>query len=515
MDVDNPRIKRLHRLFYDVIEGKDDLNSRNVALFLQAICIQPEPVACVNKILGSKAGLKAIQQAVFMNLTAEFINKEVTPVLMFLQAPELKTVNSGAYLDDIILKLVDPDIFWNAFRAAFLKQQLNDKAQLSLGWLLYQLCSLSNDVAEPYRNHQDTSTILDLLLDSTTLEIRTIGQKLKQVLNTFQAVSATDTRTGAGPGGRHDNDHEDFRKIAILPTADELLSKERPFLRPADVLEDPETAPTRVAMHLDNQFRLLREDMVYEMREELQVVLEKKKGGSRRAMKITGLDIADIECGDEDRHIKWGLVLKCWDDIPQLKRFDEKDKKARAEHIKKTRGFLKHQSLACIMSGDEIIAFPTIYRDRDRDDDRLAKFPPEIVLQFDGTIEKALQRLKMDNQSITLIQIDTALFAYEPVLKQLQETTTLPLSSELLLWTQSSAVSLVSERAIPVIQALERDPNANLQGLLQTKDPIKLDKSQCRSLLTGLNQQLSLLQGPPGMCISLSIILCLILLCCL
>lgn len=500
MEPNDATKKRLTKLFYAIIEGKDNLNQRNMTLFLQAICIQPDPVVCVNKIFASEFGLGALQEVVRMRQTPEFFNVEIPPLLMFLQARELKNLNGGTYLDEIVLKLVDPPFFWDAFRKIFLSQDLNDNAQTCLGWLLHQLCCLPNDVAEPYRTHPDTSTILKYLLSSATQEMRSIGQKLKKVLDTFQSVPAFDTKTGAGPGGRHDNDNEDFRKIVILPTAEELASTEPAFLRPADVLEDPATASTRVAVHLDNQFRLLREDMIYEMREELHVALGKKTGGFHRGLKITGLTVLGIECGADNKRTKWGLVLQCPGDLLQLKRFG-KDIKARKDHLENTRSFLKHLSFACIMSGNEIIAFPTIYRD----EDRLAKFPPEIVLQFEGpkdTVERALQRFRMDKESVTLIQIDTAIFAYEPILKRLQDTTTLALSPELLLWTRGSPVSLVSECAFPVIQALQRDPNVNLQGLLEMNSPIKLDSSQCKSLLSGLTQRLSLLQGPPGLCLS-------------
>lgn len=46
--------------------------------------------------------------------------------------------------------------------------------------------------------------------------------------------------------------------MAILPTTDELESMDAAFIQPSDVLEDLETVSTRVAVHLDNQFRLLR-----------------------------------------------------------------------------------------------------------------------------------------------------------------------------------------------------------------------------------------------------------------
>lgn len=55
-------------------------------------------------------------------------------------------------------------------------------------------------------------------------------------------------------GGRHSNDHADFRRIAIVPSVDEVLCKKLPFLPASD--SDAE------ASHLDRHFRLLRHDMV-------------------------------------------------------------------------------------------------------------------------------------------------------------------------------------------------------------------------------------------------------------
>jgi hypothetical protein len=53
-----------------------------------------------------------------------------------------------------------------------------------------------------------------------------------------------------------------------MPTTDELRSQELPFLRTSEFIEDPESKPSPAHMHLDNQFRLLRKDMLCEMREE-------------------------------------------------------------------------------------------------------------------------------------------------------------------------------------------------------------------------------------------------------
>ena len=80
-------------------------------------------------------------------------------------------------------------------------------------------------------------------------------------------------------GPRHDNDKEDFRSIRILPTKEEMVSREDPYL-PLQYLMQPhsyprgsEFAPTPVDRHLDIQFRLLREDMLSPLRRAVQALV--------------------------------------------------------------------------------------------------------------------------------------------------------------------------------------------------------------------------------------------------
>jgi len=70
------------------------------------------------------------------------------------------------------------------------------------------------------------------------------------------------------PGGRHSNDHADFRRISVLPTTDEVFATTPPFLPRASpdeafLREDTE------AQLLDRNFRLLREDFLAPLRESL------------------------------------------------------------------------------------------------------------------------------------------------------------------------------------------------------------------------------------------------------
>lgn len=96
------------------------------------------------------------------------------------------------------------------------------------------------------------------------------------------------------------------------------------------------------------------------------------------------------------------------------------------------------------------------------------------------------------------MQIQTGIFAYEPILKGLQSLVEFPLADELLYWTSGKLPSQSSNRPTKIIETIEADPSGNLQFLLRTPQKVVLDDSQASSLLTGLKQKVSLIQGPPG-----------------
>jgi len=81
------------------------------------------------------------------------------------------------------------------------------------------------------------------------------------------------------------------------------------------------------------------------------------------------------------------------------------------------RNLFKHQSVACLLADRKVVAFPTINRNADL----LAEQPPIVTLQLpsEAGTANALLRLKKA-KSISLVQIDTAVFAFAPVLRRLQ-----------------------------------------------------------------------------------------------
>ncbi|KAL4079908.1 P-loop containing nucleoside triphosphate hydrolase protein [Scleroderma yunnanense] len=485
------RNRQFDRRFHDVIHGnsKLDLRPNPCRLFLQGLCIQADPVRCVEQIVASPHGLEAVQQAIRVDTGIEALNGLASQVLEYLLRAQ---GIGGGVLQSVIIKVVDPPILWNAFHKAFEDGTLDNQAQLVFVNLLSYLLQLSNIDTTSYRHIASRPSILDKILTSDQQEIREAGYLIKHILGATSAASVAEG--SEAPGGRHDNDFADFRKIAIIPTADELLSQKRPALRPASLLDDPDGKETRVADYLDIMFRLLREDMMHELKEEVDIAL-KKKQGRHRGLVISGMKLISAYASPDKQNTHWGIMLQCYADLPIFKDVKDDDRKTFLTEDHRGSKLLRHQSLACIVADNTILSLGVIHRD----EELLARKPPVVVLQIEGQIStsKALLQLKVAKY-IRLIQIDVALFAFEPVLKALQKINIMPLSEEILLWEEG--VSTISPVVtIPEIASqLGRYPSMDLQGLLRTPKSIKLDASQAQSLLAGLNQRVSLIQGPPG-----------------
>ncbi|KAG2057924.1 P-loop containing nucleoside triphosphate hydrolase protein [Suillus hirtellus] len=482
------REAQLEKRFNDILKGRIPANAQNYAHFLEAICAQQDPAACIHKIVESSQGSTAVQAAMRHNTNPQFLNGPATKLLLYL----FRATDLGDVLDHLLIAIVDPPIFWTAFTQAFDQGDLNEPAQEAFAALLLRLMCLTTGNTSCYRDIAKKSSILTRLLDSSQWNVKDIGYRIQHILSTFN--SGTPVTAVGGPGGRHDNDFNDFREISILPTADEILCQQPPFIRPSSVLEDPDGEATRTADYLDNTFRLLREDMLYEIREELQTAIGQKKG-RHRGVTIDGVTLNGVYSGTDDRKTRWGIKLKCQDDFKSMKNVPDKQRKTYLEKDPAGVRILKHQSLVCILSGNKVISLASV----NRVEALLAQKPPIVVLQLEGeaSITKTLFQLQSSN-AIRLVQIDTALFAFEPVLKALQKTQVIPLSEELLFWKDGNTIGSAAVTAAQVTRPLAMNPSMDLKQLLGLSSSIVLDKSQAASLLAGLTQRLSLIQGPPG-----------------
>src|SRR5205814_2367717 len=158
---------------------------------------------------------------------------------------------------------------------------------------------------------------------------------------------------------------------------DELASND-PFLPRANEIEDSLRSPEGLAFHIDSQFRLLREDMLRDLREEIQIALMVKRG-RRKGFCIENLSMTEVRCDDRQ---PWLLQLQCLQDLPQL---HAKSGAARKKFLQENIKFLKHESVACLVVDGDVVTLGTLIRD----EDLLAQNPPILCLQIpNAAIEK-------------------------------------------------------------------------------------------------------------------------------
>lgn len=486
----NNRSTRLRNLFVQVLSGKQSISTTNNArLFVEAICDHPDPATCIQKLFASTSGLPALQSSLRADISLAFLNGQLTTLLRYLQAPELKAIYGGQLLCQIILSLVDSPLLWNALVGALRSNELTEDGADGFSWLLLQLVSLPIDNAVNFIPVAGDAQILKRLTESPRYGIRARAHRIKHIVDTITTAKTLDTD---GPGGRHDNDFSDIHQISILPTPDELASTS-PYLPRTIESSQDEAKPHTLALHTANHFRLLREDMLRDLREEIQLALS-PRNKRHRGFCIEHLVVADVTSDD---HQPWSLQLRCMKGLPFLQS-RHKDQSFRKKFFKDNQKVLKHQSVACLMAGQEVIALASLMRD----EDLLAEWPPIICLQLsEAATEKALFRLRTAN-NVKVVQLNTAVFSYEPVLRQLKEIKELSLEESILHWQSGKNLQTplyqLSGTLSRIIARLQEDFATDLRYLLGLRRSTKLDRSQALCFIAGLQQRLSLIQGPPG-----------------
>lgn len=495
-DATSGRSGRLAKFFDMVLRGRRALhNAVDGNLFLESVCEQKDHSNCIEKLVASPEGMNSLKKAFRFDCeSATFLNGIAAAFLRYLaDDPLVRELLSGTLLKRVLLVVVDPPTFWTSLVNAHEAGLTNHNGEHALAWLLLELLSWSDD--QPADLHsvaqqKVAETCKFSFLRSAVPKTCILGHKIKKLLDT-----TTKGSVGAGPepGGRHDNDFANFRQIAVLPTANEIHSDEKPFYRRADFIEQVKSED-RGTVHLDNQFRLLREDLLGELRNDLQIALGQKKG-KRTNYTAQRLSFEGIDCGSELKRQQCALLLRCNADFPQLKGLPLAKRKG---FVKDNFYFMKHRSFGGLVDENGLVAFATL----DRNEDLLARDPPVLNLQI--TDNAALSRTMLASKisrNLQFLQVATAVFAYEPILKCLQQKLDLPLETELL---PDHEIIQPQKSSIASLCAMARDigdlAGRNLQPILKTpkRKSIHLDESQAQSLRTGLTQALSLIQGPPG-----------------
>ncbi|RYP89995.1 hypothetical protein DL770_003898 [Monosporascus sp. CRB-9-2] len=488
------RAGRLRKLFRDVLGGKRKITtSGDAKLFIEAIQAHDTPSVCVEKLAASANGLEAIRYSVRADLSIPFIQSYTLGLLLLLSTDEVKALAEGQMLGKILEVIVNPPTVWDALVKGFLGHQIEEQYLTPFAWLLHELLTTRYDLGLDIL--PDVQEVLQNggLSKSSVHATRDLAYKIEKV---FQLKTASlPTNMLFSPGGRHDNDFADFRQIATFPTTDEFLATERPFYRRANEVFDVPPAE-RAAVHLDNQYRLLREDMNGELREDLQVSLGKKRG-RRSALVLHSIIPVKMDLGDEKRGKKSSLAVICQQGLEELWKLPE-DRRRR--FLADNKNYLKHQAFGALFHCGKVCGFAFV----NRNEDMLCLDPPAVCLQFtDGkTLGKVLLALK-SSDAVNFILVDTPVFAYEPVLNELKTMNDLPLQDVLLNVEESSETYEDSNKlALPgglrsLVSQLRSAP-MTVKGARLVGTNVTMDSSQLESLLGALEQRLSVIQGPPG-----------------
>ena len=233
--------------------------------------------------------------------------------------------------------------------------------------------------------------------------------------------------------------------------------------------------------------------MISELRSDLQTYQSRKKNKRRPASVLRKLSLVGFGCGDERRRKPCSLLFSCEPDQSALTRARDED--GRKAFLKDNRNYLRHRSYGCLIRQGEIISFATI----DRDIDKLALDPPVVTLEIaeEEALKKTLLSFKMF-RDVDFVLVDTPFFTYEPILRCLQETTDMALADDLLFFEPEKPASPSRLIPDPLLEQIRREGTDNLGEVLNINRPVTLDPSQLESLLSGLTQRLSIIQGPPG-----------------
>lgn len=487
------RTAQLSRLLQSYLKGdRSPKSAADGKLFLEAISTQDDRVACVERLITSKNALEALKLALRLDVTPSFFNNALKDFLNFLQHPSVAQVCGGELLKRILTIIVRPETLWTSLVSAHSEGKLTPGGELSFAWLLLELISWVENPPINVESIAQDLTERRTLLDSQDGDLRKLGYRIDHIL---KAKSSEVRQTDFGPGGRHDNDRTDFRDVSIFPTNDELTSTDLAFYRPANAVSQQPFAE-RPGVHLDNQFRLLREDFLAELREDVNAF--RSHGKSRKQpLQLQGLSLAGAHFGAGKFRTPFALMVSVKAGLGGFTQMDTAQRKA---YLKANPKFLKDQSFGCVVDQNRIVTFAILLHVEELlvechgDEVSVVLRAPDT-----GSLEKLLSTLKSSNTA-KFILIDTPVFAYEPVLRCLQSMAEIPLWEELFAISDDEIETAVRPSVVAplgLINDIEAE-KSEIQSLLYLRKPVILDESQLGSLLSGLRQSVSLIQGPPG-----------------
>ena len=315
------------------------------------------------------------------------------------------------------------------------------------------------------------------------------------------------------PGGRHDNDHPNFRDISLVPTKNELAYVGRSWLPLASgenkCVEDLDQCL------LDKNFRLLREDAVGAMKEN---ITDPRPSKVWKNARIIGASCKDIRSSK-------GTAPAPLHFLVQVDPYQGKSMNWQRQRS------LPPDGLVAFFDGQEHIMATIYVRMCDQPGEWLLHpggpivgviFHHDIDVRnaisdisankdvnesfqaiFNDTMEnrdlEEINRLKSSFKTYSLIEVSDSFFSYRPVLESLQAMVSVPLSQEIVHIERHQDRPLYLPRTVKLpsdFNSVEVDlDDWSNQSVMQSTT---LDESQSRALGMALTSRVALIQGPPG-----------------
>ncbi|KAK8022775.1 P-loop containing nucleoside triphosphate hydrolase [Apiospora rasikravindrae] len=489
-DTTSSRALKLSKLFKASIHGKRPItNASDAKLFLESAQNDGSPGKAVETIVTSSHGLDCVRASVRADVSPGFIKTSTLSFTRYISAPAVKALADGRLLWQIVLVMIDPPTMWQGLIKSL--DDLDHEHLHPFAWLIHEIISSTDEAATPFLPDIKAAMARGKLQNTDSHEVRAMAYKIQKAIDLKTVPTASDS--SYSPGGRHDNDFADYRSVSLWPTTDEFLASAKPFLRRASDIDGAEPS-ARASMHLDNQFRLLREDMLQELREDYQVIVGKKKP-RRPAQILCDLALIGLDAGDDKRGKKCSITVECRQGLGQLSKLHGAQCK---RFLEDNKNYLKHQSFGALVCGKNIYGFAFI----DRNVDLLCMQPPVVCLQF--TDSKALGRALLalrTQRGCQFVLVETPVFAYEPVLKGLQNMTDLPLHELLLDLPEPSDLDspLRSAARTNLINKYKNVPDCGTDVTIGNVKR-RVDVSQVEAFVAALTNPVALIQGPPGKC---------------
>lgn len=499
MDPRSERFRRLAQLFHEHISGERQVGGpQDAKLFLEAadvLCKQKSPSACVEAIVSSPKGVEVVRTTVRSGLSTDSVKTALGLFISHLLSPQVKALGGGQFLQHMLLAILSPPTFWNALREAHSSHAIQDEHLETFAKLCLEIATSQHPDLQVQANHVEELINGKSLMEASSHPVRVIAYRIQKVIQLRSSALPVDL--DGGPGGRHDNDFADFRHIRIYPTADEIRSTEEPFLqRLDDVFKGPKKSARD---HRGWVYRLLREDMLGELREDLLAALGHKK--TRRTHRsLQDLALAEADPDDFRSAEPFTLTIKCGHGVTFP--WQESTRQDRKNFLFDNRSFMKHLSFGALCSGIDVVAFGSLLRDVDL----LSDSPPVLVVRFTDAagLRHAVEALLgTKRQQLKFVVVDTPTFAYEPILQRLKELAHVPIVDLLLDPTEAASNEYEPPTQLAnVLESLEAaslgSKEVDLSSLLALTKPIRVRGAQLESLINGLKSTIGQIQGPPG-----------------